>query len=275
MRWAAHAGFALPRRNRRLGSRLLRHCQHRRGGRLLQKTDRSTPLAAGTDHRKGSCSTCSAGRVAPTVNRSLRRSSARSSGGGIRTRRPLFPCGVATSASTGGSVQCPRCGRASSWSALSRPGPCSSGRFAWHLVVGSPAAVAELTEAFRAMTPDTDKLPMVGNKARHLGIRDVDVTVNDEGLVVPAGGGMSVATGSFWNLPPHRSPKGLGNGSSGAAADFVYRVALPFDAALNLCVREDIPEEHHAVVEPSVPVSRVAYEAALAATRSAWDRVWP
>jgi hypothetical protein len=143
-------------------------------------------------------------------------------------------------------------------------------------MIASVVTVAELKEAFRAMKPDADKLPVVGNGARCLGIRaEGDIIVNNEGLAVPGGGGMSVATESYWYLPAHRRPKSLGNGSSGPIADCVYRVALPLDPELNLTVREDLPEEHHAVVEPSSPTTRGEYEAALTATRAEWKPVWP
>jgi hypothetical protein len=126
------------------------------------------------------------------------------------------------------------------------------------------------------MTPDADGLPLVGRSARQLGIRlGRDVVPNDQGFVVPGGGGMSVATGSHWNLPAHRRPRMMGRGSSGNPSDCVYRVALPFEVRFALEVREDDPEKHHALVEPGVPMTVSSFEGALAETRSAWQRVWP
>lgn len=124
------------------------------------------------------------------------------------------------------------------------------------------------------MTPDMAGLPVVGASRRHLGVVDGDA-VPPLGLGQPGGGGMSVATGSMWNLPPHRRPKTMGNGSSGPAADVVFAVTVPFEETLNLIAREDLPEEHHAVVEPVSSTSRLAFEAALGATRPEWKRVWP
>jgi hypothetical protein len=125
------------------------------------------------------------------------------------------------------------------------------------------------------MKPDSDELPAVANTARHLGVRAEELTVSPDGMVMPGGGGMSVATGSFWNLPPHRRPKVLGNGSTGPAGDLCYRAAVPFDSAPDLRIREDLPDEHHAVVEPITPMTRAAYDQALAGTRSSWVRVAP
>jgi hypothetical protein len=97
----------------------------------------------------------------------------------------------------------------------------------------------------------------------------------DDGKVFPKTGGMSAATGSMWSLPCHRRPRRPGKGSSGPANDHVFEASIPFDEALRLCVREDGPEKHHALVEPVVVMMFASYEAALGATRSCWSKVAP
>src|SRR5262245_52021888 len=125
------------------------------------------------------------------------------------------------------------------------------------------------------MTPDHDGRPTVGKSSRLLGVRiGEDITPSAEGLVGPGGGGMSAATGSYWNLPPHRRPIGMGGGSSGAKKDHVYRVLVPLKESA-LGVLEDLPEQHHALIEPAVVMQFSAYEEALGRTRPEWERVWP
>jgi hypothetical protein len=86
---------------------------------------------------------------------------------------------------------------------------------------------------------------------------------------------MSVAIGTFWNLPAHRRPRLLGRGSTGPVTDRIYEVAVPFRPDLLLEVFEDLPLEHHAVVEPSGRMPFVQYESALLATRANWTPVEP
>ena len=131
-------------------------------------------------------------------------------------------------------------------------------------------------EAYRAMTPaPSDGLPSLGRTARKLGIRiPDDVKPTLEGLVLPGTGGMSVATGSPWNLPAHRRPRSMGKCSTGPDGDSVYAIEIPLDRTLNLWARPT-PPEGHAEVEPMEAVPLSEYEANLAATRPAWRRVWP
>jgi hypothetical protein len=124
------------------------------------------------------------------------------------------------------------------------------------------------------MKPAPDGLPMLGADARSLGVRTPeDILVND-GFVEPQTGGISVATGSYWNLPPHRRPKPLGQGSSGNKGDFIYEASIPFKDE-RLTVRPQTPPEEHAVIEPAIKMPFSEYENALAGTRSAWRKVWP
>lgn len=133
-----------------------------------------------------------------------------------------------------------------------------------------------LTEVFRAMTPDEDGKPKVGPSARELGVRrDNDITPSPEGIVEPGTGGMSVSTGNMWSIPPHRRPRPMGNGSSGPPVDVVYRAQVEAICQMRLQVREDLPEIHHALVEPSVAMQYLEFVNLLECTRNDWDKVWP
>jgi len=129
---------------------------------------------------------------------------------------------------------------------------------------------------YRAMTPEGDGLPAVGRTARCLGVRPSDVVVGRDGWVDPGTGGMSVAPGSPWSVPNHRRPTGMGRGSTGHNGDRVYAIEEAPLTAERLAVRPD-PERPalHAFVEPAVKMLLGDYEAGVAATRHAWEIVWP
>jgi hypothetical protein len=130
---------------------------------------------------------------------------------------------------------------------------------------------------YRAMTPEMDGLPRVARSARALGVRvPQDVVPDATGHVAPETGGMSVAPDSVFNLPNHRRPRGLGHGSTGPGADWVFGITLPPLTAACLLVRPDPRRPHkHAFVEPRNPVSLEGFEASLTSTRPSWSRVWP
>jgi hypothetical protein len=127
------------------------------------------------------------------------------------------------------------------------------------------------------MTPDLDGLPQVGPVARKLGVRvPEDVTPNQAGEVVPGTGGMSVFLGSVWNLPHHRRPRGMGQGSTGPLQDHVFSIGAAPLQQRGLVARPD-PDapQLHALVEPVQQVALQMFEASLAATRPDWQVVWP
>jgi hypothetical protein len=66
----------------------------------------------------------------------------------------------------------------------------------------------------------------------------------------------------------------MGNGSSGPSKDHVFRANVPFLGEL-LKVVEDLPDQHHALVEPAAVMTLADYEQALAGTRPEWKKVWP
>ena len=130
---------------------------------------------------------------------------------------------------------------------------------------------------FRAMTAASDGLPLEGRSARLLGVRvPDDVKPDEEGRVHPGQGGMSVAPGSIWNVPTHRRPRGMGQGSSGHAEDRVYSVATTEVLSAGLVVRNDpIRPSKHAFVEPQEPTEMTTYEKLLSSTRPLWRQSWP
>jgi hypothetical protein len=130
---------------------------------------------------------------------------------------------------------------------------------------------------YRAMIPNVDEFPRTGRSARMLGVRvPGDIPVDANGFVKPDTGGMSVAPNSAWNIPTHRRPRGMGNGSSGNSHDRMHALAgkaIPVD---KLKVRPD-PQypQMHAFVEPAMMIELEGYESNLAATRKEWEQVWP
>ena len=136
---------------------------------------------------------------------------------------------------------------------------------------------AGLDKFFRSMTPNSDGFPKVARSARTLGVRvPDDVEPDDEGKVLPATGGMSVAPTSMWNLPNHRRPRGLERGSTGPDADWVFSMQRRPLESLSLTARPDADNPvRHAFIEPVVPMALGEYERALAGTRPSWSKAWP
>jgi hypothetical protein len=127
------------------------------------------------------------------------------------------------------------------------------------------------------MTPDVDGLPQTGRSARRLGVRvPEDIAADEKGFVYPETGGMSVSPYSAWNIPTHRRPRGMGNGSSGRIDDRIYALAnasVPID---KLKARLDPTNPlRHAFLEPAVAMTLAGYEMNLAATRNDWKQAWP
>lgn len=120
---------------------------------------------------------------------------------------------------------------------------------------------------YRSMKVAGDGLPELGRSARQLGVRpQIDISVDEDGVVVGGAGGMSVAPDSPFRLPPHRRPSELG----GTGKDPVWELDASSLGEL-LSYREDplLPGEH-GFVEPGSPMGLERYEAALGATREVW-----
>jgi hypothetical protein len=134
-----------------------------------------------------------------------------------------------------------------------------------------------LVELFRAMIPDVDGFPKAGRSARMLGVRvPEDIVPDENGLVSPGSGGMSVAPGSEWNVPNHRRPRGMKNGSTGNAGDRMFawlETLIPTDK-LKVRADREYPDTH-VYVEPAIMIKLTQYESDLADTRTDWRQVWP
>jgi hypothetical protein len=88
---------------------------------------------------------------------------------------------------------------------------------------------------------EDDGRPLIVGTARGLGVRDGEIVPDEEGVVEPESGGMSVAMETPENLVKHRRPPEAPKG--------------------------------HAFIEPVHPMALEEYELALAETRDAWRRL--
>ena len=118
---------------------------------------------------------------------------------------------------------------------------------------------------------DDDRLPKLGRSARMLGIRlgaQGDIEVDEQGLVQPNGGGMSVTPDDPYRMARWRLPRTLG----GEGVDPVWALdAVLLPAALRY--RIDIPERH-GFIEPTRTMLLTDYETALESTRTLWMQVF-
>jgi hypothetical protein len=130
---------------------------------------------------------------------------------------------------------------------------------------------------YRAMMSDAVGLPRSGKSARMLGVRvPQDIMPDEKGFVRPGTGGMSVAPDSEWNVPNHRRPRGMHNGSTGKTDDRMYALPDMSIRADRLSMRADPQHpDKHAFMEPAVMIELAGYETDLANTRSDWRQVCP
>jgi hypothetical protein len=147
------------------------------------------------------------------------------------------------------------------------------GSTSWRVDIAETERYHLGVNCYRSMTPEDDGYPKVSASARGLGVRLSDVTLDPEGRVVPRKGGMSIAPESLWNLPNHRRPRTMGNGSTGPDADHVFCILSSAFHRHNLVLRLD--SKVHGLVEPIEPLRLTVFEAALARTRAEWRCVWP
>jgi hypothetical protein len=124
---------------------------------------------------------------------------------------------------------------------------------------------------YRAMTPDIDGKPQIGQSARKLGVRALDQAPNNDvdaavaADVVTPGKGMSVAPNAPANLIPLRRPIVLG----GRGKDPAWEIDTD-DLGPDLRFTQDSPT--HGLIEPAHPMTLAEFEQALAATRAMWVR---
>lgn len=142
-------------------------------------------------------------------------------------------------------------------------------------------AVAQPT-VYRGMAATAAGAPVVGDAlGRQLGIRNADVdtyVANGEPWLNPLNNagdpqGLSVATGSPCNLPPHRRPFGP---PWGGTNHFVGLTVFEIDAAQldpNLAlVAAPLPNQpNHAVIGPAVAMSLANFRALIHNTQAQWN----
>jgi hypothetical protein len=120
---------------------------------------------------------------------------------------------------------------------------------------------------FRGMKRDEhDGRPQLGSTARTLGLRpEIEIQVDDAGLVRSGEGGLSVAYESPLNLPPHRRPPSHG----GDGPDPVWEISTD-DLPVSLECRIDPDLAGHAFLEPAWTMEFGDYETAIHETRDLW-----
>ena len=129
---------------------------------------------------------------------------------------------------------------------------------------------------YRAMTADSDGLPLVKQSARALGVRtpadvssgvdpDVISTAPDD-IIQPGEGGMSTAPNDPANLAKNRRPPQV---NGGVGKDPVWEIDTN-DLGTVLRFNQDKPT--HGAVEPAQPMTFEQYEQSLLASRGKWVR---
>lgn len=117
---------------------------------------------------------------------------------------------------------------------------------------------------FRGMRRDENGLPLTGESARTLGVRkSVDIPVDENGMVYPFTGGMSVAPDTPSNLPRHRRPAGYG----GTGKDPVWELQVE-QLPAGLYFLQDSPT--HGLIMPGLPMSYDTYKTLLEKTQVLW-----
>jgi hypothetical protein len=96
--------------------------------------------------------------------------------------------------------------------------------------------------------------------------REIDILLDDDGVVVGGAGGMSVAPDSPMHLPAHRRPPEFG----GTGKDPVWELEVA-ELGSELVYREDpLMPGIHGFIEPARRVPFEGYQDALSRTRGAW-----
>ena len=120
-------------------------------------------------------------------------------------------------------------------------------------------------EVVRSMIENSEGLPKIGDSARTLGVRrGVDIPVDNNGIVYPNTGGMSVSP-DVDGLPSHRKPPEYG----GTGKDPVWKINIG-DLGDDLVYIPDSPT--HGTIQPSRPMTFDEYQDALAKTMKKWSK---
>jgi hypothetical protein len=120
------------------------------------------------------------------------------------------------------------------------------------------------------MRSDETGQPLCGSESNMLGVRPgVDIRPDHVGQVLSGRGGLSVTPDDPKLLPPHVRPPRFG----GKGKLPVFELPTASLGAL-LRYRPDAERpDRHGFVEPAAPVAFSDYQAALAASQSAWEAV--
>lgn len=124
---------------------------------------------------------------------------------------------------------------------------------------------------FRAMKETSDSLPEIGPSTRTLGVRPgIDVPAqNPSDVVWPGQGGMSVSPDDPAYLPDFRRPPEFG----GTGNDPVW-IIHDDNLGPDLIYRPDPAKPGtHGFIEPGRPMTVQAYQNALGATQSRWNKL--
>jgi hypothetical protein len=116
------------------------------------------------------------------------------------------------------------------------------------------------------MEADVDGYPREGASARRLGVRDTDITADDEFEVEPLSGGISVSPNAPENLPRHRRPPEYG----GTGKDPVWMIdsdELPEGLTYT---PDDRDPDTHGFIEPTERMRFDVYEDLISETRNSW-----
>lgn len=118
---------------------------------------------------------------------------------------------------------------------------------------------------YRTMA-ENNAVPACRDSASGLGVRVSDVTFNDDGEVLPGGGGMSVTPDDPRDMPPRLRPEYLG----GTGKHPLWRVV---DSKLPTTLQFRQDDENHGVVEPASPMTLETCRKQLCDTAPLWEAV--
>jgi len=120
------------------------------------------------------------------------------------------------------------------------------------------------------MRADPYGFALPGDTSSTLGVRaDYDVPVDEEGLVRPGTGGMSVTPDDWRRMPERRIPEELG----GDGRHPMFYIDTDDLGPLLRFRRDPDNPVRHDFVEPAHPMSFEGYQAAIHATAALWRRV--
>ncbi len=123
-----------------------------------------------------------------------------------------------------------------------------------------------MTLLYRSMKTAVDQLPQCGSSRRELGLLSPgDILTDDNGLVFPDTGGLSVSPLGVSSLPSHRRP--LEYGGTGKDPVFVLESSLLEGV---LTYRANTRSRTHGLIEPNQPMMLEKLQELFCRGRSQW-----